>query len=151
MSDMHGRRNNFEKALEAQPDVINVIFLGDGAEDAEKISRFYPERRFYIVGGNCDSGFFPYAKCIEISGKKIFITHGHTFGVKGGTEKLLKAAEQNNVSIAFYGHTHNARVEYCNGIYLVNPGCLCGGREAAGYAVADITDTGIFPNIIKFK
>ena len=32
MSDLHRRRSAFEKAIEQQPDAVQVVFLGDGAE-----------------------------------------------------------------------------------------------------------------------
>ncbi len=150
MSDMHGRKNYFEKAIDSQPEAKNIIFLGDGATAAAGLSEFYPDRNFYIVEGNCDfSTEFPTTRYLEFEGKKILITHGHTFGVKFGTGNLLEGAKQSGVDIALYGHTHIANIDYHNGIYLVNPGSLCGMPTPASYATIDIVSGGIFPNIVK--
>lgn len=150
LSDMHKRRSNFEKAVEAQPEAKQVIFLGDGADDAAELSAFYPEKSFYILSGNCDfSSKYPSTMRLQLGGIKILATHGHHYGVKGATERLLAAAEQEDAKIALYGHTHVPKIEYKNGIYLVCPGALGASFGNAGYAVVDITDSGIMPILIK--
>ncbi len=150
MSDMHGRKNNFEKAIEAQPTAKNVIFLGDGASAAESESGFFPDRKFHIVSGNCDfASSLPTVGILEINGVKILITHGHTYRVKYGTEALFEGAKAAGVQLVLYGHTHIPKIEYTNGIYLVNPGPLCGSPNPASYATVDLEKGGIFPNIIR--
>lgn len=150
LSDMHKRRSNFEKAVEAQPEAKHVIFLGDGADDAAELASFYSEKNFYILSGNCDfSSKYPSTMRFQLGGVKILATHGHHYGVKGTTEHLLSAAEQEGVKIALYGHTHVPKIEYKNGIYLVCPGALGASFGNAAYAVVDITDSGIMPILIK--
>ena len=85
-----------------------------------------------------------------LEGKRIFYTHGHTYGVKYGTSKLSEAARLNKYDIVLYGHTHIAKILYEDGIYIVNPGSCSSPREGrASYAVIDITENGIMPVIIE--
>ena len=150
MSDMHRRKSNFERVLEKHPDINEIFFLGDGADDAEEISSFYKDKKFNILSGNCDflskypsSGFF------NINGVKILATHGHTYGVKSSREHLLEAAKREGVSMALYGHTHIQMQEYVDGIYLICPGALGNSFDGSRYAIIDITDKGIMPNLLK--
>lgn len=151
MSDMHGRVSNFEKALENTPDIRNVIFLGDGLSKAEDISYCYDDRKFYMVAGNCDCFDFlsPTTKFIELNGAKIMLTHGHTYNVKSSLTMLKQKAKSEKADLCLYGHTHNANIEYENGIYFVNPGTLAGKNGLYSYAVVDITESGIVPKIME--
>ncbi len=151
MSDCHRFMRNAEKALEAHDDIKTVIYLGDGADKIDEMRQFYKDKNFYIVSGNCDfASNFSNVGQITVEGKKIIYTHGHTFSVKYGTERLLELARQNNAQLVLYGHTHKAKIEYVDGIYLVNPGALYGSREGSeSYAIIDVVHSGIMPNIIK--
>lgn len=150
LSDLHRRRSNFEKAVEAQPDAKHIIFLGDGVDDAAELASFYPDRSFYILSGNCDfASKFPTTTRLKLGGVEILATHGHLYNVKTSTERLFATAKAEGVKIALYGHTHIPKVEYKDGVYLVCPGALGASFGNAGYAVIDITDSGIMPVLIK--
>lgn len=150
ISDLHRRRSNFERAMEKHPDVKTVIFLGDGADDVNELSAFYPDKDFHILSGNCDFlSKYPSTEFLKLGGIKILATHGHTYGVKSSTEHLFTAAQREGAKLALYGHTHIQRVEYKDGVYLVCPGALGGSSEGPGYAVLDITDKGIMPILLK--
>lgn len=151
MSDCHRFVRNAEKVLDAHDDIKTVIFLGDGAEKIEELKQFYKDKNFYIVSGNCDSSLhFPTIEQLTVEGNKIIYTHGHIFGVKYGTERLFEIAQQQGAKLVLYGHTHKAKVEYQDGIYVINPGALYGSREGSeSYAIIDVLKGGIMPNIIK--
>jgi len=60
---------------------------------------------------------------IEISGKKIGITHP----VSGGSEtflkkKIIKEFRDHYIDVIVYGHTHEAKIEWADKTLLVNPG-----------------------------
>lgn len=152
ISDSHGKSGVIDRILLSQPKALNVFFLGDKVEDIEDMIYLYPERNFYIVSGNCD--FFSSYKSfdfVKLGKHKILFTHGHTFGVKyGSVSALKKAASQNGCDIVLYGHTHIANTEYENGLYIVNPGsCSCSREGSNSYAVIDLLDNGILPQIIE--
>ena len=103
------------------------------------------------MAGNCDYiSNEPYVNIEIIENKKILYTHGHTYGVKYGIDRLLESAENNAYDIVLYGHTHIPKILYENGIYIVNPGSCSKPRDSSkpSYAVIDITEQGIMP-IIK--
>ncbi len=152
ISDSHKRTAVIDKILAAQPEAKYVFFLGDNASDIEDFEFLYPEKRFFAVSGNCDFGsLLPTVSLEIINGVKILYTHGHTFGVKYGTERLLEAAKQNGSKIVLYGHTHVSQILYEDGIYIVNPGSCSQPRDfkKPSYAVIDITEQGIMPIIVE--
>ena len=150
VSDLHRRKSNFERVLEKHKDITNVIFLGDGVEDADEISGFFAQKRFFLISGNCDfSSLLPSSKIITLAGVDILATHGHTYGVKNGTERLYEAAKSMGVKLVLYGHTHIPKIEYKDGIYMVCPGALGNSSEGPAYAIIDLDEKGIMPNILK--
>ncbi len=151
ISDSHKRTTVIDKILEAEADAKHIFFLGDNTSDIEDFIYMYPEKSFHIVSGNCDYfSQFPTIGTETIGGKRILYTHGHTYYVKYGTEKLKEAARQNGYDIVLYGHTHIAKTVYENGVYIVNPGSCSNPREGKpSYAVIDITENGVMP-IIKY-
>ena len=151
ISDSHKRSDIVEKILDNQPDAKAVFFLGDCANDIEDMEFIFPDKKFYILSGNCDYySPYPSTAVVTVGGIKILYTHGHTLSVKYGTQRLLEAAKQNDCQIALYGHTHVSNIVYEDGIYLVNPGSCSKGRDFhESYAVIDIEPNGIMPVIIR--
>lgn len=151
LSDSHGRTAVIDEILAAQPSAEYVFFLGDKTSDMDDFEFLYPDKKFFIVSGNCDYySTYPSVSSATVCGKRILFTHGHSFSVKYGTTRLLSAAKENGYDIVLYGHTHIPTIVYEDGIYLVNPGSCSSSREGApSYAVIDITDSGIMPIIIR--
>lgn len=150
-SDSHGRFADMERALDAQSQASYVIHLGDGVEQLEDISMFYPDKKFIYLSGNNDwSSNHPYERLEEIGGVKIFMAHGHTQYVSYSTRRLLDNARKYGAKIALYGHTHVAEVSYYDGIYLMNPGSIAlprSGRKSYGFI--DITPQGIVCSTVE--
>ncbi len=151
ISDSHGRASRIEAAIEAHPEIKHIFFLGDCVRDIEDLTYIYSDRVFHIVEGNCDGySMYKTVDTVTLYGKKILFTHGHGFSVKLGTERLFEAAVQHKADLVLYGHTHLAKTEYADGIYFVNPGSLCSGREGyESYAVVDLDPKGIMPSVIR--
>lgn len=148
LSDLHGRKSRFEQALDEQPSAEAVLFLGDGLAAAQELSTFYSGKKFYFVSGNCDfNALEPTTKILALNGAKILMTHGHKYGVKSSYAHLLQAAKEQACKIAVYGHTHIAHKCYRDGVYLLNPGCLCGDRAKPSYGIIDILPQGILTGI----
>ncbi len=151
VSDTHGKEYLIRSILEAQREASALIFLGDGIRGAENVMAEFPNVKFFAVRGNCDpalsGGEFD---IIKLFGKQFFITHGHTLGVKASCQHLIATAKNLGVDAALYGHTHIPAAQYLDGLYLINPGSAALGRENGNsYAVIDIENGAIFPNIIK--
>ena len=130
-SDTHGSVALMELALERNPDVKGVFFLGDGIKDLNKIAESYPSLEYYFVKGNCDLAayFDPEVDEVYICGKRIMLTHGHIYGVKHGTDAIESAAISRGANILLYGHTHEREERYIDKtdegggeLYIFNPG-----------------------------
>ncbi len=109
------------------PDV--VLHLGDHQSDAEDLSYAFENIKFYSVTGNCDfspetSDFYT----LLLGGTRIFMTHGHLYGVKSGLERLLAKGKQANAQIILFGHTHQQMLKQQDEIWIMNPGSFsrCG-------------------------
>ncbi len=128
ISDSHGKPwilksilYNFGKECDA------LFFCGDGMPDLisvfeeayldSELMSVIPEVIFF-VHGNGDNSTIPLltnernliqvpieAKAV-VSGKKIFMTHGHSYNVYFGTKDLALSGEKKGADLIFYGHTH---------------------------------------------
>lgn len=149
-SDTHGDTASLRRAILAQPQAQVVIHLGDGEEDVAQVKPSFPDKMFLQVRGNCDwTSQLSSVGEYEVEGVKIFYTHGHIYGVKSGDYGLISAAREHKAQVALFGHTHLAREDYEDGLYLMNPGRL-GGWEAS-YGILDITPQGIVTNVVRLE
>lgn len=141
LSDTHGDLSRIFSAVDyiraLSPD--GVIFLGDVISDALALKS---EIRvpFYIVQGNCDgiSGY-PDQDVVEAEGVRIFICHGHRYGVNESPQRLIWAAQERECTVALYGHTHCPELLREDGVLVMNPGSLCRPRICEpGLALLDV-------------
>lgn len=147
-SDTHGDCASLRRAILAQPKADIVIHLGDGGDDVEKVRFSFPKKTFLQVRGNCDWGSaVPQSGEYTAEGKKIFYTHGHNYGVKSGDYTIISEARSRKADIVLFGHTHQPREDYEDGLYIMNPGRLSGWEPT--YGIIDITEQGIVLNVMK--
>lgn len=142
-SDSHGSIGNmYDAALLHMPDT--VVHLGDHISDANDLSYALPDVEVLRVPGNCDYASIQQPSILtELGGVRMFLTHGHLFGVKQGTQRLLAQAKTLGAQIALFGHTHRPLCEQCGGVWLLNPG-TCGRFGSASYGVIEIAPGGSF-------
>lgn len=143
-SDTHGSIERMCGVIaDMKPDM--VLHLGDYRRDAQAAAARFPEIPFHMVDGNGDaylSGHFD--EIVEAAGRRIFMTHGHRWGVKGGYARAIAAAREQKADVLLFGHTHVAYEGYEDGLYILNPGSLTlpqGG--AASFGIVDIVPGGI--------
>jgi putative phosphoesterase len=133
ISDSHGDFRHLEAALAALGKVDYLIHAGDHLRDAERIRErmgLDPSRVFAVVG-NCDYPVRePAQALLEIEGVKIFLTHGHHFGVKERVDRLYYRAQELGVRVAIFGHSHIPVCIDDGGVLLLNPGSLTAPRVA---------------------
>lgn len=124
-SDTHHNTVDPIEIIRCEEKVDAVIHAGDCEADAQAIFSAYPNIPMYSVAGNCDfMSSLPAERTIILGGKKIFITHGHTYNVKSGLSQILKKAE--NYDLVVFGHTHKSVIEYIGNSIVVNPGSIKG-------------------------
>ena len=139
LSDSHGAVGRLSTILTVaeQAGPIDVILhLGDGYYDLQDLG--VPLPPVYQVAGNCDFFHSDTLDFVTLSGAKILLTHGHYQHVKSGLDDLTQLAMDEKCHAALYGHTHCPRMEWRNGILLLNPGAANDGK----YAVLRINPLG---------
>ncbi len=137
-SDSHGNERALLAAAEAErPDLL--LHLGDGERDLDALRGAYPDLEIRGVRGNCDWGSAaPLLRLTEVEGVRVFMTHGHEYGVKwdAGLLRLRYAALERGARLTLYGHTHSQRLEREDGMILLNPGAL----DCGSYAIVTVED-----------
>lgn len=152
MSDSHG---DFRSVYEIVERHINekciFIHLGDGAREVEDLRMLYTNIDLRSVSGNCDFySMDPTEAEICHDGKKVFFTHGHTYGVKYSDRELKNAARARGASLVIHGHTHIPKEDYDDGLYVLCPGSVSRNRTGgSSYAVVEVGAAGVLTNIIK--
>lgn len=124
-SDSHRDFNSMMKAIEKESNISMIIHAGDVLSDVEDLKIMYPQYNIVYVKGNNDlwDRSAPEDRFFEIEGVRIFLTHGHNYGVKYSTAALAKKANELGADICIFGHTHQAFNEVSGSITLFNPGC----------------------------
>ena len=132
LSDTHRSLGFAYDAIEKErPDA--VLHLGDHLTDAEDLSFACQEPDFYYVPGNCDyAPTVPQSLTLEFDGVRIFMTHGHIYGVKRDLAALAGAAKDAGAQLALFGHTHEADFLRMGDVTLFNPGSAGMGRQTYG-------------------
>lgn len=140
ISDSHGNYNVLKDIILSHSDAEVILFCGDGNRDIDEVRRVFPEKMFISVKGNCDWYCNnPDVQEITLCGKKIFITHGHIFGVKQGYSRIINHGHSINADIVVFGHTHNQFSSVEGGMLLVNPGSA---KYYKQYSIIEIDDNG---------
>lgn len=120
VSDSHGLTNELVD-IQKRHQADKYLHVGDSELDTESV---------YLAGyesvlGNCDwQATYPKTLTIDIAGIRIFITHGHLYGVKSSLLKLQYAAIEQDAQIVCYGHSHIPHCEKIDGQIYVNPGSI---------------------------
>ncbi len=137
LSDSHGCMEYMRRAVQKeQPDLI--CHLGDCAMDAVQLSQEYFQIPFLSVPGNCDfpDSQTPLVRITQEAGVKIFLTHGHRYGVKSSLLRLELAAKEAGCQVAIFGHTHVPYCQKAGGLWLLNPGA-CQTRLRYGVIIIE--------------
>jgi putative phosphoesterase len=136
-SDAHGNKRAIKRILDFNPDATHVISLGD----SELRHKYLLDLNIIAVRGNYPmDGGIGYESILKIEGKKIFITHGHKYGVRRDIRELVLKATKSPVDIVLFGHTHIPSIDKIKGVYYLNPGSLVSPRthHAPSYLILNI-------------
>ncbi|RGB65890.1 YfcE family phosphodiesterase [Harryflintia acetispora] len=154
VGDTHRDFMGLRELIEQQMDSTDLfIHTGDGERELDDIRSLYPELPLRAVCGNCDLySSDPQVDLIDAGGVKIFVTHGHGFGVKYSVEELEQNARRLGAAIVLFGHTHCQYYRYDEGLHLLNPGSLSHPRGTSrGYAVIEIQNGQILCNLVQLR
>lgn len=153
ISDTHQNYRNLETIVRRNPDADLFVHLGDGESECELLLHSMPELadRFHYIRGNCDfGGSYPISETIDLMpGHRLFATHGHRYQVRYTLDWLIRAAREEDCDIALYGHTHQSRSVYENGVYVLNPGSASCPRDEnpPSFGLIDVSSAGVMTNV----
>ncbi len=152
ISDSHGKNGRMELAIEQESPLDLIIHLGDLEGGEDLLEAIAPCPVEMVCGNNDFFSPYPREKIIEAGGVRIFMCHGHNYGVSMGTERLVQIALQNQCSVAMYGHTHCPMIEEDQGVTVVNPGSISYPRQTnrkPSYMIMEVTE-GEKPNFTVY-
>lgn len=137
ISDTHGNAHAIERIIKKHHnDHQHVFHCGD----SELSSHDPVLKNIHIVRGNCDyDANLPNERLIEIEQTRIYITHGHLYGVKSSLTRLHEKAQSMNANVVLYGHSHIANAEIMDDILYVNPGSIAYPRGSKNPTYCIIT------------
>ncbi|OPY57618.1 MAG: Phosphodiesterase YfcE [Pelotomaculum sp. PtaU1.Bin035] len=150
-SDSHGLLEFALDALKKIGQVDLILHAGDHYRDGLKLAA---ETGLPVkaVVGNCDyRGGGPVMEVVELSGRRVLLTHGHLHGVNLSHKKLFEATGENAVEAVVFGHTHVAVSVNEGGILLFNPGSITRPLDygSPSYGILEIGEKGIVPRICR--
>ncbi len=137
LSDSHGNIENMVRAVE-QTTPRMIFHLGDCWRDAEALQDLFPHILMEQVPGNCDfRPDLPAEKLIFAEDKRVLLCHGHTYGVKNSLLTAGYAAEEQNLDLFLFGHTHQPLIDRRGKCWFVNPGSI-GDYRRPTYAIVTV-------------
>lgn len=150
LSDSHGNLANMERAVELSAPRM-IFHLGDCWRDGERLHGRYPAIPLWQVPGNCD--FRPEAPpeqvlCLE--DRRILLCHGHTYGVKQSLLTAGYAAEEQNLDLFLFGHTHKALLDRRGKTLFLNPGSIGDGRTPS-YGVVTLGNGTLDGRLLRLR
>ena len=125
LSDSLGNIFTMIQAVEREAPRM-VFHLGDCWRDGERLHDRFPELPFEQVYGNCDyfRGSREAEKLLCLGDKRVLLCHGHTYGVKQSLLTAGLAAEEKDLDLFLFGHTHKPLVDMRGKTLFLNPGSI---------------------------
>ena len=140
ISDTHGDQATIRQVIKLLTDVDMWLHAGDCSQDVEYLKDLVAVP-VISVRGNCDgNSTAKIDEFVDDDGHRIWLTHGHCYGVKQGTQDLVRWGKHHDVVAVVYGHTHVPDNHWCEGLLIFNPGSAYGSHATCG--ILDIDDDG---------
>lgn len=152
ISDTHRFTKAINEAIPYLLDCDLIVHAGDNIDDADYIQAA-TDIPVVAVKGNCD--FYPDSvkdeETFMAENKRIFVCHGHKYGIKYTLSDLFEKALDSDVDIVIFGHSHVPCYEEMNGVIFINPGSvsLPRGGSSKGIGILDIENGEITYERIK--
>jgi len=130
VSDTHRYNKYYLDLIERLKPLDMIIHCGD-VEGCEYTLKEAAECPVMMIAGNND--FFselPQELDFTIENFKVWVTHGHHYGVYYGTKRIVEAARSRGVDIVCYGHTHVPVLELREDLTVINPGSIAYPRQS---------------------
>lgn len=129
VSDTHRQNGNLLRVIDQVKPIDLLIHCGDIEGDAFNVEERAGCSMQIVAGNNDFYGGYDKVKVFNLGKYKVYLTHGHYYGVNYGDEKLIAAAKAEGADIVMYGHVHVPRLERVDGLMILNPGSLTYPRQ----------------------
>ncbi|MCR4955519.1 MAG: metallophosphoesterase [Lachnospiraceae bacterium] len=129
VSDSHGWHKYLDQVIFSVGHIDGMFHLGD-VQDRETDIEAEIDCPLHIIAGNNDFGFtLSDEKIVFLGSHRIFMTHGHAYGVHYDYRRLKMEAGKRKCDVVMFGHTHVPYLAEEDGITLVNPGSISLPRQ----------------------
>lgn len=136
-SDSHGNFDNMAQTVEREKPQM-ILHLGDGWRDARRLQDRFPEIPLSQVPGNCDfHSTEPPEQLLVVQGKRMLLCHGHTYGVKNSLLTAGLTAEEQDLDLFLFGHTHKPLIDRRGKTLFMNPGSIGDFRPSYGIVMIE--------------
>lgn len=146
VSDTHGRNVNLKYVINKVKPIDLLIHLGDFDSNINHIESLVDCPVEAVCGNNdfyCD---IEGEKVIDINGYKVFLSHGHTYGVSYDIDRIKEVGKQYGADIVMFGHTHRPHIDVTGDIWSINPGSISLPRQGdrkPTYVIMEIDKKGL--------
>ena len=129
MGDTHGDVFSMQQAVAVAGPVEFWLHTGDFYRDSLLLAAI-ASVPVTAVAGNCDGrAEAKLDEFIEVAGYRLWLTHGHRYGVKNNLSELREWARRYEADVVVYGHTHQSFISDESGLLLFNPGSTTVSRS----------------------
>lgn len=129
ISDTHGHMDALKLVMQKESPFDMLIHCGDIEGQEHEISRMAACPCYMVSGNNDWASWLKREITTEIDTYRVFITHGHRYGVSLGRERIREEAQSREADICLFGHTHRPVVDTDGKLTLMNPGSLSYPRQ----------------------
>ena len=129
VSDTHRYLGNFLTVLDKVSPVDCILHMGDVEGDEDVIEAVADCPVHFVMGNNDFWSGGEREKELILDGVRIFMTHGHRYGVSMGLSHLEDEGRARGAKVVLFGHTHRPVIEYREDLVLMNPGSLSYPRQ----------------------
>lgn len=149
-SDSHGNLANMVQAVQQEAPRM-LLHLGDCWRDAERLHEMFSDIPLHQVPGNCDfRPTEPTEQLLFLEDKRVLLCHGHTYGVKQSLLSAGYTAEEQNLDLFLFGHTHRPLVDMRGKTLFLNPGSI-GDSRFPSYGVVTLENGKLDGRIVLLK
>ena len=122
MGDTHGDVFSMQQAVAVAGPVEFWLHTGDFYRDSLLLAAI-ASVPVTAVAGNCDGRAEAKPdEFIEVAGYRLWLTHGHRYGVKNDLSELREWALLYEADVVVFGHTHQPFVGNESRLLFFNPG-----------------------------
>ncbi len=130
VSDTHGQLREYNEVLKKTKPIDYLIHAGDVEEQESAVAGAAGCPSTIVRGNNDFLTDLRYDEVVELGNHRIFVTHGHLYGVSMDTAMLRDEAISLECDIAVFGHTHRPLIDQSDPrLTLLNPGSLALPRQ----------------------